>query len=870
MNKKWLYLLFFILFVSINATAIDGWIRINQAGYLPNAQKSAVFISESPQFIRQFSIYDALTNEEIAQFNSIHATGAYQQFQSSFILDFSSIHQQGAYYIKAGLYYSPVFRIGKNVYLGSTDLIMNYLRKSRSLYSPVLDTLAISPVRSAELVKEKNRKISRTGLNNHKNSGIEESTYEAVSHNPEYVDVRGGWRDPGTFVQFSAQQANTVFQLLFAYQLFPHFFSDLFNQNTEPKSDKIPDILNEARWGLEWLLKMFPNDSTLYYQVGLWQPPYIFRNSFTDKKNYEKQAINPRPVFEANGKHLIFNGLSNMTNGIASLAGKFTSAMALGADVFDSIDPVFAHSLAAKAIEAYELGEKYPGVCQSVPTFNGVNMLEDNWADDMELAAAELYRLTYKTRYLFQAIKYARLEPVTPWMCSDTAADYQWYPYINIGHYILSNSENPRFRNEFVADLRTGLERINQSAENNPFHMGIPMIHYSANLTASLAEQCLLYRSLTGDSTFVEMENSLRDWLFGCNPWGYSFMTGFPQFALRPEHVFADITSEIIDGGLVSGPVTASVFQASKETSKKNCQGTDDPLKRYQSAAAVYHDCTSDLLTNSPTMDGTATMAIILAGLQQNIPGYRPVDLNQYKNGALVRTDSTKKTISLVFVADTYADGFKTIRNALKKNQVTASFFFTGDFLQKHRSIVRKLKNERYYIGGASERNDLYCSPLHADSLLFNKDMFIRNLRSNYGTMKQVGIERSEAPFFMPSRGCYNDSISHWLSEMGIQLISFTPSTLCFTDNSIPEMRSGYFSSTEIYNSIMNTENETGLNGFILAFHLGTDKMRRDKFLPRLNNLLTELKKKGYRFTNLYQATNVFDAPTTKNKKRKN
>ena len=46
---------------------------------------------------------------------------------------------------------------------------------------------------------------------------------------------------------------------------------------------------------------------------------------------------------------------------------------------------------------------------------------EDNWVDDMELGAMELYHSTGDKKYLEQAVEYGRREPVTPWMGADSA-----------------------------------------------------------------------------------------------------------------------------------------------------------------------------------------------------------------------------------------------------------------------------------------------------------------------------------------------------------------------------------------------------------------------------------------------------------------
>ena len=80
---------------------IDAWIRINQLGYLPQAQKKAVLLSEAPQTITQFTIHDALTNQVLGNFSTIVSFGEFQSYKSTYILDFSTFKLQGAFYIKA-------------------------------------------------------------------------------------------------------------------------------------------------------------------------------------------------------------------------------------------------------------------------------------------------------------------------------------------------------------------------------------------------------------------------------------------------------------------------------------------------------------------------------------------------------------------------------------------------------------------------------------------------------------------------------------------------------------------------------------------------------------------------------------------------
>ena len=152
----------------------------------------------------------------------------------------------------------------------------------------------------------------------------------------------------------------------------------------------------------------------------------------------------------------------------------------------------------------------------------------------MELGAMELYKATGDNKYLAQALEYGRREPVTPWMGADSARHYQWYPFMNMGHYHLAKVDNSRISKEFIRNMRTGIERTYEKAVESPFLHGIPYIWCSNNLTTAMLTQCRLYRETTGDDTYAEMEASLRDWLFGCNPWGTSMIVELPLYGDYP------------------------------------------------------------------------------------------------------------------------------------------------------------------------------------------------------------------------------------------------------------------------------------------------------------------------------------------------
>jgi len=118
----------------------------------------------------------------------------------------------------------------------------------------------------------------------------------------------------------------------------------------------------------------------------------------------------------------------NRTTGVSSTAGKYASAFALGVGIFREIDPVFAGKTRRQAKDAWEFALTDPGVTQTACNVSPYFYEEDNWVDDLELAAWEMFRLTNDSSYLVQADYWGTLEPVSPWIEKDTARHYQFYP----------------------------------------------------------------------------------------------------------------------------------------------------------------------------------------------------------------------------------------------------------------------------------------------------------------------------------------------------------------------------------------------------------------------------------------------------------
>jgi hypothetical protein len=435
-------------------------------------------------------------------------------------------------------------------------------------------------------------------------AGIKDSTH---------VDVVGGWHDATDYLQYSTTSANATYHLLMAHRDFAGVFKDEKEANGLDGGNGMVDVLDEAKWGLDWLLKMHPNKDWLFNQIADDRDHIGMRLPKQDSqygRGYE------RPVYFINGEPQQRGKFMNNTTGTSSTAGKFSSAFSLGSLVFKKLNSSYADSLLERANSAFLFGLKKPGVSQTVSVKSPYIYAEDNWVDDMELAAANLYSVSSKKNYLSESIQYASAEKITPWLGTDTAKHYQWYPFINIGHYELAKQLKGKERDVIVGYYKEGIKKVWDRAKQNGFYRGIPYIWCSNNLTTSFAIQCYWYQQLTGDKTFAELEQANFDWLFGANPWGTSMVYGLPSDGDTPVDPHSSLThlnQYPIDGGLVDGPVYGNIY--------KNLIGItlhdSDEYAEFQSNLAVYHDDFGDFSTNEPTMDGTASLIYLLAAKEQ-------------------------------------------------------------------------------------------------------------------------------------------------------------------------------------------------------------------------------------------------------------
>ncbi|MCX3264368.1 glycoside hydrolase family 9 protein [Pedobacter agri] len=813
---------YFISFKSANKLEQQSWIRINLLGYSPSGIKVAIWASKSDRVPVLFELVDEQTNKVVYTSLNIKTFGKYGPFKQTARINFSGFRGSGRFYIKADGIKSPLVIINDDVYKGAADFCLRYMRQQRSGFNPYL--------------KDSCHTHDGFALYGAK-AGIKDSTH---------FDASGGWHDASDYLQYSTTSANATYHLLMAYRDFPQVFSDEKQANGLDGQNNIADVLDEARWGLDWLLKMHPKRNIMFNQLADDRDHITMRIPKEDNqygKNFE------RPLYYISGEPQQRGKFLNHTTGTSSTAAKFSSAFNLGAFLFNKIDVKYSKRLSAKAGTAMRFAMKKPGVTQTASVKSPYIYAEDNWVDDIELAAvaSNFNKPKPVKNNLLAAINFAEREKITPWMARDTAAHYQYYPFINIGHYELAKQLDGEEKLKITDYYKAGINEVWNRAKQNAFYRGIPFIWCSNNLTVSFAIQCSWYADLTGDKSFMELEQANFDWLFGCNPWGTSMVYGLPSWGdtpIDPHSAFTHLKNYPIDGGLVDGPVYTNIYNSLIGIKLSDA----DEYAEFQSDLAVYHDDYGDYSTNEPTMDGTASLIYLLAAKEHQ---GKAIQHKTYSLGANTRGDSTVKKISLIFTGDEFADGGEKILKTLQEENVKAAFFLTGNFYRNanFKSLIKKIKAAGHYLGAHSDKHLLYCDWKNRDSLLLTQKQFSDDLNANYAAMLNFGVEKKDAKYFLPPYEWYNETIANWTAKQGLTLINFTPGTRSNADYTFPEMGKSYRSSEEIFKSItnFNIQKNNGLNGFYLLLHIGTDPKRKDKFYDRLPELIRYLKKDGYK-----------------------
>lgn len=389
------------------------------------------------------------------------------------------------------------------------------------------------------------------------------------------VDATGGWHDAGDYLKFVITVGHSANLMLIAYQRHPEAFADGDNNGT-------PDVLDEARIGLAWLLKMWdPSHGVLYYQVGDVSDHNVgWRMPEGDDSNFP-----PRPVWAVEpGKG-------------ANVAGKTAAALALAASLWNDpansfYDPDLADTYLTAARQIYDYGKARPEAQPATgdPDLAGSFYPEESWQDDMALGAAELYRATGDPAYLADARAYV--------VQDKSGEPFSWADVRVLAYYEIARLD-PAFKPTATAALADDLAYDQSIVQANRFRAGVQEFYWgSAETMVGEALTALWYEDLSGDTAYHTLAQAQRDYMLGGNPWGTSFVNNVgSNWSHHPHHQIANLTNSELVGFWDEGPASLAQFLVQNITLSR-----EDIYAAFQSEEAVYHDDTEDYTTNEPTI----------------------------------------------------------------------------------------------------------------------------------------------------------------------------------------------------------------------------------------------------------------------------
>ncbi len=584
MGKFWTTLCFVCFFLLGQAQA-DVEIRVNLQGYLTHMPKTARILSRKA-LKKPTLVLKTKNGAVVTEFKAKREKSAWYPFSDYYSVDFSSFQREGAYYfqLKESNTRSHIFEIG--TYPDWQEDVVGFIRTQRCGFNPHTKKLC------------------------HQQDGL---SFFGIRADSTRIDATGGWHDAGDQLKYLITSSNTAARLLMAYQMKPEKFKDQVNAQGLEGRNGLPDILDEAKWGLEWILKLHPSSNELYHQVADDRDHRGFKLPHEENADYGWGANSFRPAYFATGKPQGLSNYKSKATGIANLAGRSAATLAMGYEVFSTLKDyeVFAERCRKAALELYAMGQKQEGYQQGNSYGAPYRYEENTWADDMEWAAANLYKITKKEQYLKDARNYAQTIGAWSWMERDTASHYEMYPYVNMGHYALWQVGSEMDKKQTAAYFEQNLKKIQNRAESNPYGVGHLFIWCSNNLAAAVATQAMLYEEMTGSKKFRPLMQNHIDWLLGVNPWNSSMITEIPENTDTPVDVhmpFWRINKEKIKGSLVDGPLWATIH-----TDMIGIQLSEpDEYAHLQPKYVKYHDDWADYSTNEPTLDGSAELLLIL------------------------------------------------------------------------------------------------------------------------------------------------------------------------------------------------------------------------------------------------------------------
>ena len=360
--------------------AASAYIRVNQVGYVTSSTKRAYLMATAAETGATFTV--KTSGGSTVYSAAIGANlGKWGTFSFVYALDFDSVSTVGTYTISVASPVgatSPSFKIdsGTNIYSTPLANSLFYYESSRDGANYIPNSLRTAP---GHLNDQSASAYFTPKFSKNDSAG-------ALTATGAVLDASGGWWDAGDYLKFVETHSYTVALMLAGVRDFPGQMGS---------GSSASNFTSEARFGLDWLQKMWADSSqTLYYQVGVGSGGHNFTGDHDIWRlpqaddNWQGcvapfQYICHRPVFlnTAGG-----SGASISPN----IAGRLAADLGLCYKVFAASDSAYANQCLLSAEHVFDLANTAPsGNLLTVGPYDFYPEVE--WRDDMELGATELY-----------------------------------------------------------------------------------------------------------------------------------------------------------------------------------------------------------------------------------------------------------------------------------------------------------------------------------------------------------------------------------------------------------------------------------------------------------------------------------------------
>jgi len=546
-------------------------IKVDQAGYLADAPKIALVDSTGTKSspAPKFAIKRTSDNAVVYQGKlsaAVHDSNSGDQVRSA---DFSVFHKSGRYYIHVpGVGRSWNFSIDPNVYSHAYQLAMLGFYGQRCGTAVDLGPEFPGYTHPACHLK---------------------GEFHATSGKQDERDNVGGWHDAGDYGRYAVNSGISTGTLLWAWEFYGPKVNSI-QLNIPERGNGTPDILNETRWNLEWMLKMQDDDG------GVWH-----------KQTSEHFSGFVMPEDDKMPSEVIGTGSAPYKSTCAT--ADLAAVAAIAARVYKPFDAKFAAKNLEAARKAWAWAEKNPNVTFKNPPEIGTGEYGDNSCkDEMVWAAAELYRTTGDAAYNDFFLK--NYSEFLPKLDSPPAEDWREVAPMGLWTYALANRKGAdptavaAIRNSSIAVAR----RIAQRTEADPYRLSLVAKDYvwgSNGVAASYGVQLLVANALAPDPAFVNAALDNLHYLLGRNTFSLSWVTQLGEHPYRHPHhrpSGADKNAEPWPGLLSGGP------NAGRQDAVLHALPSDLP------PAKIYADDQGSYASNEICINWQSTLVFLLAG----------------------------------------------------------------------------------------------------------------------------------------------------------------------------------------------------------------------------------------------------------------